>query len=70
MAERVREDILSKLYLLVKFGFPVLKIIPRFTEVAKESVESYFTLHWWLKTGTGVHKMEADTNNCSFRSLH
>lgn len=64
-----REDILPKLYLLVKFGFPVLEIIPKFTEVVKELVESYLEL-CWLQTGTSVHEMEADTSNCAFQILH
>lgn len=64
-----REDILSKLYLPVKFSFPLLEIIPRFTEVVKESAESYCAL-CWVKVGGSVHEMEADTNKCTFQSLH
>jgi len=67
MAERIRGDILSKLHLLVKFHFPVLEILPRFTEAVKKSVESYLAL-CWLKTGTSVHEMQADTSNSTFQA--
>lgn len=68
MTERIRERVLSKSYLPAEFGFPFLEIILRFTEVVKELVESSLVL-CWLKTGTSVHEMEADTNNCTFQSL-
>lgn len=48
---------------LVGFVFSLLGIIPIYSDVAREQEESYL-VPCWLKAGSSVHEMEADTKSC------